>query len=123
MSKSTNSYADQLHDVETLLKSVMETEAELPGVSSFKTALESAYAKAVEAMNRKEALAISAQEATLHMYAAFKAYRKAATSLRYYIKGVLGHNNENLLRYGIKPIRKRSPPFVRRVNGAGGLTN
>ena len=62
------------------MKSVLETEAELPGVASFKTALESAYAKAVEAMNRKEALVISAQEATIHTYAAVKVYRDAATS-------------------------------------------
>ena len=110
-----SSYAEQLHDAETLLKTVRETETELPGCLHFKTALERAYAKAAEAKARREALVISAQEATCHMYAAFKAYREAAISLRNFIKGALGHRNEKLLRYGIKPIRRHGRP-VRKLS-------
>jgi hypothetical protein len=108
-----SSYAEQLHDAETLLKAVRETEVELPGVLRYKLALERASTKAAETKARREALVISAQEATYHMHAAFQTYREAATSLRNFIKSVLGHRNEKLLRYGVRPIRRRSRPVHR----------
>ena len=49
------SYADQLHDTETILKAVSDTEAELPGCSFCKAALGRAYAQAAEAKAQREA--------------------------------------------------------------------
>ena len=60
------------------------------------------------AQTRKETLAASAREATSQMHAAFKAYQDAASSLRSFIVSVLGRRSEKLLRYGIRPVGKRS---------------
>ncbi|HKH48867.1 MAG TPA: hypothetical protein VKM72_29725 [Thermoanaerobaculia bacterium] len=69
-----------------------------------------AHAQAVSAQTRKETLAASAQEATSQMHAAFKEYQEAASSLRSFIVSVLGRRSEKLLRYGIRPVGRRSRP-------------
>ena len=110
---------DQIQDWSELLTTVREEEAELAGAGPLITALEGTHAQAVSLRSRRDALAASAQEATGQVKTAFAEGRDAAIALRSYIRGVLGPRSEKLLRYGIKPIRKR-----RRVTlGNCGLPN
>lgn len=94
--------------------------AELPGICRYTASLDQAYARVMKSRGQRNSLVASAQEATRQMNEDFKVYREAVTAMRNYIKSVLGHRNEKLLRYGIRPIRKGSR-FVRRVKEAGGL--
>jgi hypothetical protein len=106
MSKNS-SQDDQLGDGSMLMKAVQESEAELPGVCRYMAALDQAYARVVKSRGRRNSFVAYAQEATRRMNADFKAYREAVSAMRNFIKSVYGQHSEKLIRYGIRPIRKR----------------
>jgi hypothetical protein len=90
-----------------LLKSVRDSEQELPGVGRYAVALEQAQARAMRSRRRRDSLLGATREATRRMHADLKAHRDAVSAIRNFIKSVLGQHNEMLIRYGIRPIRKR----------------
>lgn len=109
MSKK-NSQDDQLCDSAGLLKAVRESETELPGVGRYLATLDQAYARAVKTRGRRDSLVASAQKATGELNEELKALREAGSSMRNFIKSVYGWYSEKLLRFGIKPIRRRARP-------------
>lgn len=102
-----NSFADQIRDFEMLLQAVRGSQAELAGLAPFREALERAQEHAVSIRARRDALRASTQKATREVNTAFAACREAASALRNYVKSVLGYRNEQLVRFGIRPIRKQ----------------
>ena len=116
------SIANHLRDWEALVKAVHESEAELAGIEPFRAALERAVVKAVSAQVRRETLHAKTGEATRKRNEAFSACRDAASSLRSYVKSLLGFRSEQLVRYGIQPIRKRTRQ-VRKVPASCGFSN
>jgi hypothetical protein len=103
-----NAQVDQFREWENLLKEVGVSKAELAGVVPFQAALENAYAQAVSARFRRDALRASTRESTAQVVASLAACTEAARSLRHFLKGVLGSRNKKLTRYGIQPLCKRS---------------
>ncbi len=118
--KRAVSQDEKVQDWSGLLKAARESAAELEGVGPLITALEESRDQAVDLRSRRNALAASAHELTLQLEAAFNAGRDAAIRLRSYIRGKLGPRSGKLLRYGIKPLRKR--PRTIHVNRGRGLT-
>lgn len=103
----SNSQDDQVQDWTELLKAAQENETELDDAAPLIAALADIQAYAVSLRSRRDALVVSAREATRQMNEAFAAGRDAAIALRSYIRAVLGPRSEKLLCYRIKPIRKR----------------
>ena len=101
------STAKQIHDWEMLLKTVHGGEAELAGIAPFRKALEAALAQAVSARAQQDALRAASRETTRKRNAAFNACRDAASTLRSYVKCMLGLRSEKLIRYGMKPLHNR----------------
>ncbi len=118
--KRAVSQDEQVQDWSGLLKTARESEADLEGVGPLIAALEESHDQAVDLRSRRNALAASAQELTPQMEDAFTAGRDAAVCLRSYIRGKVGPRSEKLLRYGIKPLRKR--PRTIHINCDCGLT-
>jgi hypothetical protein len=110
---------DQVQAWSELLTTAREDGSELAGAAPLIEALEDFHIQAVSLRSRRDALAASAQAATRQVNAAFAAGRDAAIALRSYIRAVLGPRSEKLLRYGIKPIRRRR----RATHGRCGLPN
>jgi hypothetical protein len=98
---------DQVEDWSGLLMNAREDEAELGCAAPLIEALETIQTQAVGLRRRRDALVASAQETTRQVNEAFAAGRDADIALRSYIRAVLGPRSEKLLRYGIKPIRRR----------------
>lgn len=92
-----------------LLRAVRRTEAELPGVASFRFALERTYIAALSSHIMQAAAQASARKATQRLQANLAAGRDAAICLQSFIRGVLGPRSEKLRDYGMKPIQKRRP--------------
>jgi hypothetical protein len=103
----SNSRNDQVQDWSELLKTAQENGAELDGAEPLIAALDVSQTQAVSLRSRRDALVASAREATRQVNEAFATGRDAAIVLRSYIRAVLGPRSEKLLRYRIKPIRKR----------------
>ena len=98
---------DQIHGGARLLEMVREDEGDLPDIASVLAPLEKFHAQAVSARARRDELAAATREATRQLNENLAAANEAAMALRNYIKGVLGARNPKLVRYGIKPLRKR----------------
>ncbi|HKH48266.1 MAG TPA: hypothetical protein VKM72_26705 [Thermoanaerobaculia bacterium] len=104
---SRNSQDEMYQDWSLILKVVRETEAELPGVAPYLAALDQSHGRTLSCRIRRDGLVAASQEATRQLNEALGAGQEAASALRSYIKSVLGYRNEKLVRYGIKPVRKR----------------
>ena len=65
--------------------------------------------KAREAKARQKAHQNAAEKATQQLHEAMAQGREAALRLRSFLKGCLGVHNEELVRFGVAPIRKRGP--------------
>jgi hypothetical protein len=97
-----------LADWSALVKEVRENEAELAGAARYRDALEKICTEAQNAKNQRDALVVSAMEATRRLNRTLADGRDAAITLRFFLRGVLGARTEKLRRYGIKPLRKRA---------------
>jgi hypothetical protein len=104
---------DTFQEWESLLKTVRQHQDEIVGIAPFRDALATAHLTAVASRNLRDSYEASAQEETRRLKEALATGRDAVSSLRYYIKGVLGIRSEKLSRYGIKLPRKR-PRLARR---------
>ena len=102
-----SSQNDQLFDGSLLLKAVQESEADLPGVCRFLSTLEQANSRVLVSRGRKDSLVAAARVATGQLRADLKAHHEAVCAMRNFIKSVLGRRSEKLVRYGIRPIRRR----------------
>jgi hypothetical protein len=103
----SNSQDNQIQDWRDLLRAAQESECEMRGVEPFVEALEESSDEAMSLRCRRDALLVSAEELTAEMNAAFAMTHDAAMALRSYVKGVLGLRSERLVRFGIKPLRRR----------------
>lgn len=111
-----NAQDEQLCNGAGLLKAVRASEAELPGVGRYLAALDQAYTRVVKTRARRDSLVASAQEATAELHGDLQALWEAVSSMRNFVKSVYGRRSEKLLRYGMKPIRKRGRPRGALVN-------
>jgi hypothetical protein len=103
-----NSQAGQFREWEALLREVRNTEAELPGAAQFVATLERAHAEAVFWRVVRDGLLRAARSSTQELNETCATGRDAAIALRSFVKSVLGYRNEKLVRYGVKPQRKRA---------------
>jgi len=90
-----------------LLQAARKTEAELPGITPFLDAFENAFEAASANRRSREAARAAARQANARMRESVTTARDAATCLRGFIKLILGPRSEKLLRYGMRPRRKR----------------
>lgn len=104
---SKNSQDSLLREWEKLLKAARDSASELPGSASYRAVLERALERAVSSRKQREAFRRSAQKATSQMEKDFRACHDAASALRSFVKSVLGRYSEKLLRYGVRPLRRR----------------
>jgi hypothetical protein len=74
---------------------------------SCQATLKTSVQEAREAKVLQLAHRIAAQQATQRVAAALAKGREAASRLRSFLKAALGPHNEELVRFGVAPIRKR----------------
>jgi hypothetical protein len=92
---------------DTTAQMVRKNKASLPGVEPHLAALEKAHDEVVTSLRQRDALLEATQAMTRQLQVALAEGCDAAVRLRSFIKSVLGIHSEQLVAYGIKPIRKR----------------
>jgi hypothetical protein len=102
-----SSLADFVTDWETLLKNVSDAAAELPNLDVYKAALEPLLASAKDGLALSQAHRGLKQQQTKDLRELIGNGKDAAANLRSAIKAHFGPKSEMLLRFGMKPIRKR----------------
>ena len=108
MSKS-NSLQGLIADWRNLLAEVRMTPYAIPHIESFEVALEKALKETRAARARQEACRAASQRATRRLAEHVAEGRDAASRMRSFLRGRLGAYNEDLVRFGVAPIRKRGP--------------
>lgn len=101
------SLADFVTDWETLLKNVSDATAELPNMDVYKAALDQLLASAKDGIALSHARRGQKQQETKDLQELIGKGKDAASQLRSAIKAHFGPKSEMLLKFGIKPIRKR----------------
>ena len=104
-----NSLQEFLADWENLLAEVRRTPYDIPLLAAFLIALEGALGKARAAKARQIACSNGRQQATRQLNEAVAEGREVASRMRLLLKGRLGYHNEDLVRFGATPVRKRRP--------------
>jgi len=102
-----SSQNDQVFDGSLLLRAVQDSEADLPGVCRYLSTLEQANSRLLVTRGHKESLVAATHEATRQLRADLKTHREAVCAMRNFIMSVLGRRSEKLVRYGIRPVRRR----------------
>jgi hypothetical protein len=85
-----------------------QNEAKLPGTASLVISLAGTRSQIRMLSDRRDSLLAAARELTKQVNRALAEGAAVAIRLRSTIKGSLGIHTEELVHYGIKPIRKRS---------------
>ncbi|HEX7180728.1 MAG TPA: hypothetical protein VF756_02710 [Thermoanaerobaculia bacterium] len=104
-----NSFKDLLADWEKLLAAIRETPGGIPHIRDFQVELERAFEAARALKTRQLEHRAAAQRTTRQLNEAVALGRDTASRTRSYLKGCLGFRNEDLVRFGVKPSRKRRP--------------
>jgi hypothetical protein len=102
-----SSYADYVHDWDSLILAVQENAGLLRGFEDYVSELEQASTQAKTVKTRQELHAGGRQKATQDLGAAVTRGKEAAVKLRGFVLAHLGPKNELLVRFGIVPVRKR----------------
>ncbi len=102
-----NSFRAVLADWENLLSAVGATSYDIPDIASIRNELEDAVQKARAHKIQQVALQIASQQSTRQVNEALAHGREVVLRMRSFLKGRLGPHNEELLRFGVAPIRKR----------------
>lgn len=71
--------------------------------------LQAAHDRLRELQALREELQARQQQATQEMSRIKEAGKTAAIEVRSVAKGILGHSNESLVQFDVRPIRKRGP--------------
>ena len=98
---------DLLQEWEELLQAVRETERDLGCVAPYLEVLAGAHTQALAFNILRESLETSAADASCRLDQSLDQGREAAVKLRAFIRSVLGHRNEKLRLYGMKPSSGR----------------
>jgi hypothetical protein len=96
----------QFQDWESLVKEVQKT-PELAGAAPFVKALAKVHLEAVCYRALRDELYAASQRATRRLNESCGAGKEAAIALRSFVKSKLGYRNEELVRFGIAPQRRR----------------
>ena len=102
-----NSLQGIITDWRNLLAEVRMTPYGIPHIESFEIALEKALKETQAAKARQEACRAAKQRATRRLAKRVAEGRDAASRMRSFLRGRLGAYNEDLVRFGVAPIRKR----------------
>lgn len=100
--------ADTFHDWESLLRAAAELKDQ-KGLHEHLDKLQAAYERLRELDAERASLQARHQQATQEMGEVKEAGKVAAVELRSVLKGILGHGNERLVQFNMRPIRKRGP--------------
>lgn len=104
---SPTSFADMVHDWQTLLVAVRDNAEVLPNIEPQRAALEAALAEVSAIKARQNAHVASRQEATQELKAALVKGRELAIALRGAVKANLGPKSERLVQFRVAPLRRR----------------
>jgi len=96
-----------LDEWDHLLTALRETTYEVLDVETLRSNLANAAAKTRAIKDCRDRLGAARIEATGRLYDAMAEGRDAAARLRSYLKSHLGPRNEELVRFGVKPLGKR----------------
>ena len=102
-----SSLADFVTDWETLLKNVSDAAAELPNMDVYKAPLDQLLASAKDGLAQSHANRGLKQQQTKDLQELIGKGKEAAVKLRSAVKAHFGPKSEMLLKFGIKPVRKR----------------
>lgn len=106
------SHADTLLRWRRLIDSVAEAEGnpELQDVQPFRTQLEEMHRQVLELAQKKAALEAQRQAATRELAELLESGSRTATWIRVWLREHIGHGNEQLAAFDIKPARKGGRP-------------
>ena len=104
-----NPYQAYVADWESLLRALRTTPYQISYIDSFRIELEQAVEKVRAVKARQIASQIACRQATRQLNVAMAEGKGMASRMRSYLKGRLGLSNEDLVRFGVTPIRKRGP--------------
>jgi hypothetical protein len=97
-----------LAEWESLLAAVLETLHGIPHLEPCQARLRETLEQVRAAKELQLTLRAASQLATLDLHAAVAQCYDAAIQTRLMVKACLGRRNEELVRYGMTPLRKRS---------------
>lgn len=100
--------ADTFYDWEKLLRAAEEFRDQ-KGMHEHLDKLQAAYQRLRSLEAERADLQARHQQATQEMGDVKDAGKLAAIEVRSVLKGILGHDNERLVQFGTRPIRKRGP--------------
>jgi hypothetical protein len=100
--------ADTFHDWESLLRAA-EQFRDQKGLHEHLDKLQAAYDRLRGLEAERVDLQARQQRATQEMGEVKDAGKVAAIEVRSVLKGILGHANERLVQFNVRPIRKRGP--------------
>ena len=102
-----NAQTEIFEDWATMVRAARKSKACLAGVEPYLGTLEKAHQSAVKSRKQRDVLSAASQEATQQLQYALADGRDAASRLRSFIKSKLGAHSEQLVAFGIQPIRRR----------------
>jgi hypothetical protein len=103
-----NSYADMVRQWEKLLAAVQEKAESLPSVEIHRTAMELVFGEVKDVKARQDSLQAARQAATQELDALLTKAGEASMRLRGVVKADIGPKSEQLVHFGVAPLRKRS---------------
>jgi hypothetical protein len=105
---SKNSYADMIRQWEKLLAAVQEHAPNLPSVDIHRTTMEQTVGRVKDVKARQDSLQAAGQVATQDLKDLLVKASEASIRLRGVVKADIGPKSEQLVHFGVAPLRKRS---------------
>jgi len=109
MQKKVSSYADLIREWEKLLNAVKENGPALPSAEAHRVAMQALCDEVKEAKARQDALQAQRLAVTQGLDGLVKQGKDASIRLRGAARIDLGPRNEQLVHFGVAPLRKRAP--------------
>jgi hypothetical protein len=109
MPQSQTTYVKTVGDWELLLAAVAEHAPSLTDVEDLRVGLEQLLAQARTLKARQDTARANRQRNTQELKAVLEQGRDYAMRIRALSKARLGPKNESVVRFGVAPLRKRSP--------------
>ena len=108
MQSKVSSYSDLIREWEMLLNAVLLNALSLPSAEVFRAALEQTLALVKDAKARQDALQAQRQAVTQELDKLVTQGKETSIRLRGVARADLGPRSEQLVHFGVAPLRKRS---------------
>jgi hypothetical protein len=109
MQSKVSSYSDLIREWERLLSAVLLNALSLPSAEVFRVSLAEILPKVKDAKARQDALQADRQAVTQELEGLIAQGKEISIRLRGVARADLGPRNEQLVHFGVAPLRKRAP--------------